>query len=48
MAGIWIDPLLEGFPACAGIDPLNMSMLILSFRFPRMRGDRPSLGFDDS
>ncbi len=30
-----------GYPACAGIDPSAIVLLVISPRLPRMRGDRP-------
>ena len=32
-----------GYPACAGIDPVQRTLQSRSTRLPRMRGDRPSL-----
>ena len=29
------------YPACAGIDPLDIHLLAVSLCLPRMRGDRP-------
>jgi len=33
--------LADGYPACAGIDPLVACVGISRWRLPRMRGDRP-------
>ena len=30
-----------GYPACAGIDPVNIFAVVQVIRLPRMRGDRP-------
>ncbi len=45
--GSTVDPVLHGrgdrvYPACAGIDPLSLTMLSAVPRLPRMRGDRPA------
>ena len=34
---------LDGYPACAGIDPMGVFLDRLSVGLPRMRGDRPCL-----
>ena len=36
-----IRPALDGYPACAGIDPAQRRAATTGSRLPRMRGDRP-------
>ena len=46
-AGVGIFPV-HGFPACAGIDPIGAPGMTRRRGLPRMRGDRPCLGWGGS
>ena len=41
----WVDRIIQYcrdvYPACAGIDPFFIIVIIIFMRLPRMRGDRP-------
>ena len=43
-ASQWCEDI-AGYPACAGIDPLRALLSLSPLRLPRMRGDRPHIGF---